>query len=1102
MTPTSKAASPYPSPSKAAPPRPPSIPSPAMVRMIPPLPRGSGGYEEEESQAAGPPARQECSHKEVTRRGTNAYIDMITCKLCGKVLHKAPKEKKDEKMRTQEVSQCQHHDVTWKGTNAHIWQWNCKDCGRVEKIKKEPGRDRPSPSSGHMPSTPPRAMASSSMTPPSQPQRSPILASGSGETMFHSLEDWMHYRELLERMVNNHMMMNGSMTHQEFMHVINATLLCYRTFSYTTMQEAIPNTTTSRSTRSSVVADDDARIFSFGKHKGQRFDQVYELHPDYVDWTLREMEQSEGYCQGMKRWMKYCRERVNEEIPTTAYMVTDEDGEDEEGLYLYLDSGCNHTCHGELWLRKFVDKTGYEPPWLHQEEKELNGIGGKTKTLGEREFYIRLETTIGTQVPGEIASTEIQGSSAPMLLSLPSQASLGLVVDAESGTVYSKWLEKYCKVVRGPRNRLIGLKRITTHRQEDEIEEMGIVIIPEDEEQAEENAASSSHVEERHTEEVREVPKRRRTTYQVKEVPRRPSEETWMDEERRRAEEIEEDDVAAYYEEDVEEEEPAVETSPEDQPDDEDDPAVVREDHTGEEDLEEHKEENEDFWEHTEDGRLIRYHVVPRNKHFAPTGSRLDLPVDLARLKDERVTRKYYEDQSRHIETDSWRKEEVEKFVKNSYNAIHYQRGPHGVHLKRRVTRDLDTGEQLADEDENQLSDKTSLTRALDKMRNLTTDFYFYEEYPEGKPWTGQTEFKIKPLDEELQESRYRLEPDDQARTLKRGQRKHLSEVAGAMEERDVAMWNILTRRPPKMMKSWKFLLELFAGCAVLTQMAQAMGYETCVPLDKHTGWDVFKAEHRRYAEDILDKEQPYLLAIAFPCGPWSPWQNLAKDREAVLQRRKLWLPVLRWIKQMVIKQRNRGGVSLLENPWTSQAWNTKELEYLEENFGGETETRRYEVLRVDLCQLGLRDADSGKPHKKATGVGTDSPGVQAVMRSVPRCDGRHEHQVLEGSNSRGSRTRQAAKWTRRFCRRIIRGVQQDLEEMTRVAFAAEDRQEELEEKPGKMDAVYGPEDLPTSSVGQGAEMEKDLQLQEDMEAIRREGDPEDEKVRRQECYA
>ncbi len=917
--------------------------------------------------------------------------------------------------------------------------------------------------------------------------------------MFHGQEDWMNYRDLLERMVTTHMSLHGAMTHQEFLHTVNPTLLCYRTFSYTTMQNAIPASTTSRSTRSSV-ADEGSRLFSFGKHKGQRFDQVYEFHPDYVDWTLREMDQSDGYCQGMKRWMKYCRDRISEEQAPTAYMVeAEEEAEEDEGLYLYLDSGCNHTCHGELWLKKFVEKTGYEPIWLHQEEKELNGIGGKTKTLGEREFYIRLEVTNGAQIPGEIASTEIKGSNAPMLLSLPSQAALGLVVDFEAGTVYSKWLEQHFKVVRGARNRLLGLKLITHHRTEDEIEGNGIAMMADEEQAEEENRPSSSTVRPRHTEEVREVPKRPRMTYQQKEVPKpRPREEQWLEDERRRAEEIGEDDAAAYYEE-LEEEEPISGTSPEEQPDDEDDPAIVREDHTGEEDLEEHQEETEDFWEQNEDGRLIRYHVVPRNRHFAPTGSRLDLPIDLARLTDERVTYKYYEDQSSHKEADSWRKDEVEKFVKNTYKAIHYQRGPHGVHLKRRITRDLDTGEQLADEDEFELSNKTSLTRALDKMRNSATEFYFYEEYPEGKPWTGQTEFKIKPLDGELQESRYRLGPEDETKTLKKGQRKYLSAAAETMEERDVAMWNVLTRNPPKMMNKWKFMLELFCGCAVLTQMAQAAGYETCIPLDKTNGSDVFQFSHRKRAEEILEKEQPYLLAIAFPCGPWSPWQNLAKDRDAVLQRRKLWLPVLRWIQQMVTKQRSRGGASLLENPWTSEAWKAKELSDLERYYGGDEHERRYEVLRVDLCQLGLRDADSGMPHRKATGVGTDSPGIQATMKSVPRCHGEHEHQVLEGSNSKGSRTRQAAKWTRGFCRRI-RGVQIDLEEMTRVAFAAEDRQEEPEEDPSKVDAIYGPEDLPTSSVGLGAEFEKDLQLQEDMEDnIRREGDPENEKVRRQE---
>lgn len=51
----------------------------------------------------------------------------------------------------------------------------------------------------------------------------------------------------------------------------------------------------------------------------------------------------------------------------------------------------------------------------------LNGIGGGTQTLGNREFYVTFENTQGQQIPGEVVSTEIKGSTAPMLLSLPSQ---------------------------------------------------------------------------------------------------------------------------------------------------------------------------------------------------------------------------------------------------------------------------------------------------------------------------------------------------------------------------------------------------------------------------------------------------------------------------------------------------------------------------------------------------------------------------------------------------------------------------------------------------------------------------------------------------------
>ena len=48
--------------------------------------------------------------------------------------------------------------------------------------------------------------------------------------------------------------------------------------------------------------------------------------------------------------------------------------------------------------------------------------------LGERQFYVSLENSQGLSIPGEVSSTEIAGSTAPLLLSLPSQEAFGLVV--------------------------------------------------------------------------------------------------------------------------------------------------------------------------------------------------------------------------------------------------------------------------------------------------------------------------------------------------------------------------------------------------------------------------------------------------------------------------------------------------------------------------------------------------------------------------------------------------------------------------------------------------------------------------------------------------
>ena len=275
--------------------------------------------------------------------------------------------------------------------------------------------------------------------------------------------------------------------------------------------------------------------------------------------------------------------------------------------------------------------------------------------------------------------------------------------------------------------------------------------------------------------------------------------------------------------------------------------------------------------------------------------------------------------------------------------------------------------------------------------------------------------------------------------------------------------------------------------------MCQARGYEACTPLDISGGWNVFNPQHRRQALELIDRENPYLVTIAYPCGPWSPWQHMSPDQDKVWEKRLQWIPILKWIRNVVQHQQRKGGKVLLENPKTSAAWDTQELRSLEVTNPGIDE---YELVHVDMCAFGLKDCDNGLPHRKSTYLGTDSPGIKRTVRGK-RCNGLHEHQPLEGSNSRGSRTRQAARWTSKLCRAIIEGIQLDLESATSVAFAAESREEDLEEEPHPLDEVYDEKDL-ESARPTPPQVEMDLVREEMLEAIPRMDDPHNERVRRE----
>ena len=1166
MTPTSKAAG-------MSPPRPVSQAHHAVAipKTPPRMPAPKSQAMPEFGGAVG------CRHENTTKRGSNGYVEMVSCKDCGLVLSKEPREtsRKDQKMKTQVPQECNHQDVSWKGTNGHVWMWTCQDCGKSEKIPKSASRSRPVPGLYE-----PETRRNDRDEPSSSWLARP--APEAGEQLFDGENSWIQYRDLLDRMMTSHLAMHQEITTLEFHHLVNATTTCFRSFSGGLRDHVVPGRPrvsagdplrTSHSSAGTSVREEGQRRLTFGRYKGQTFQRVYQEHPDYVQWTMDEVTEEGGYCAGMKKWHSYCQERLDEERQSgaEAFMALrpgdGDEEDDEEATYMYLDSGCNQTCHGEMWMRRFIRVTGYNPEWISEECRSLSGIGGATTTCGERQLYVSFEEINGNQVPGEIVSTEIKGSSAPLLLSLVSQEKLGLVVDFAASVIYSKKLDMTFKAVRGKRNRLLGMK-LTPAEFIDVLPMQPLALMAEDDEDSHredrgrnekrsadeaDDEGTNRGVRPRFTEEIRAVPQRRSaaasssglseadrysgadglrhprapTSSEVREIPRRrvilqeeaqPSRPDGPREPEgpppgypaslgprepdgpppgyyAHPENMEEIDVEPeeIHEEPEERQEGGQEPQEEEVDFIEDDPVHSSPDRQPEDEDTLHVDRilpsslNEDWWDMT-DHCIIRHHFEERDQLFYPSGSRMDLPVDLSRLQDSRVTVKQYASGDVEVVRDNWREGYRQIYTRTSHGVNRFQPGPGGARLVRRITTDLDTGELVADENEVELSREQEFTRLLpEEVRNIRTEFYMVEDIRDPSRWTGTTTFKLKPLPMDLREEPCNLEPEvDRKRSMTKGQRKQLEKKVEVMEDRDMAMWSAIHRQPVHLPRPWKIVFELFCGCALLTRMFQAKGYATCEPLDIQMGWDVFNPDHRRRAERMLDEENPFLLALGFPCRPWSQYQNMNPNPEKVRWMRKQWMPVLAWVRSMVEKQQRKGGRSLLENPWTSEAWKTKELDAL---LNEKRVVEEMKLVRIDQCAMGLRDIDNGLLHKKPTGIATDSTGIQEEFKGKV-CDGLHEHQPLEGSNSGGPRTKQAARWTPTFCRCVIRGIQKDLQSEMNVAFAAELIAEEIEEDPHPLDMVYGEEDLPTakSSV---EEQERSLAQEEALEQMERVDDPQ-----------
>eukprot|EP00435_Cladocopium_sp_Y103_P035928 s522_g9.t1 len=123
-------------------------------------------------------------------------------------------------------------------------------------------------------------------------------------------------------------------------------------------------------------------------------------------------------------------------------------------------------------------------------------------------------------------------------------------------------------------------------------------------------------------------------------------------------------------------------------------------------------------------------------------------------------------------------------------------------------------------------------------------------------------------------------------------------------------------------------------------------------------------------------------------------------------------------------------GIVVLEQPAQSDALKIPMMSRREHVFQRE----------VHLCQLGLVDAVSGRPHKKPTVIQMNHPAITSVAFPERRCDhAPGEHQPIEGSvrvqdpstgrQASVERSTLAAQWTQDFCDWLLDGLEATLEE-------------------------------------------------------------------------
>ena len=213
--------------------------------------------------------------------------------------------------------------------------------------------------------------------------------------------------------------------------------------------------------------------------------------------------------------------------------------------------------------------------------------------------------------------------------------------------------------------------------------------------------------------------------------------------------------------------------------------------------------------------------------------------------------------------------------------------------------------------------------------------------------------------------------------------------------------------------RSSPLLTEVYTTAQNVSKVAAQRGHHVGQAMSLETGWNFLRADHRALAKEKIQKEKPFCLVLAFPCGPFSPLQHLnARGKRTWPQRLEDGRTLMRFALELAKLQLKEKRHCILENPKPSAAWKEPEMrKFIEENDVHEA--------AFDQCRFGLMNLD-GQLRRKATVVASSSPLVVERLHGMC-CRRDHDHaQVIGGSKV----TAHAGIYPLALARAFVRGIE------------------------------------------------------------------------------